>query len=476
MKKIDWKLCKEQNCGIVKDDVYGGFVEHLGRNVYGGVYDPGSPAADEDGFRKDVLELVRNLDMPITRYPGGCYVDFERWEDGIGPERKGRIDPAWYQLEPHTFGLNEFMKWTRKANTKPLMTINVSCRTLIDTLNIYEYCNFPGGTWWSDLRRSHGYEEPWNVKNWCIGNELYGNWEMGQMSAEEYGRIAREHAKTLKKVDPDCRIIVSGMPRDLEWNKTVLDICGRFVDVLSIHDSFRPQKHTDQYLKTVDAFEDDLSAVIRICQGYSAMLNRRISVSVDEWIIWDFNRRMRDGEKWTVGPHLLEQDYNIQESLIAGSLFSLFHRHASDIDIACIAQSVNVIAPIRTEPDGTSWKQTLYYPFELTSRYGRGLSLVPEETGNEDKDLYGSAVFNEERNETALFLINRSGEKVQFSAACPGAAGVADSVTMFSEDLTAVNGPGCDRIHPVPLQTAFDGAVSAELPPYSWSMIRVKLG
>ena len=163
MFEVTWSLKRTDAFGEINKELYGGFVEHLGRNVYGGVYDPASPAADEDGFRKDVMDLIRDLDMPVTRYPGGCYVDLERWEDSVGPNRRSRIDPAWHQLEPNTFGLDEFMKWARKVNTEPLMTINVGNRSLLDTLSLYEYCNFPGGTYWSDQRRANGIEKPYNI-------------------------------------------------------------------------------------------------------------------------------------------------------------------------------------------------------------------------------------------------------------------------------------------------------------------------
>ena len=477
MNSVKWSLSSSNAVGNVSKELYGGFVEHLGRNVYGGVYEPTSPVADEDGFRKDVLELIRELDMPVTRYPGGCYVDLERWEDSVGPNRRSRLDPAWHQLEPNTFGLDEFMKWARKANTEPLMTINVGNRSLLDTLSIYEYCNFPGGTYWSDQRRANGVEKPYNIKNWCIGNELYGSWEMGQMSAAEYGRLAREHGKLLKKLDPNCRIIVSGSPYDMQWNRTVLDLCGKYADVLSLHDAFSHIGNMSEldYLKTVDRFENYLCNTIKECQAYEALSGKKIKISVDEWILWDFERRMDPSEEWTAGMHLLEQDYNILDALVAGSLFSCFHRHADWVDIACIAQSVNVIAPIRTEKDGTSWKQSIYHPFQLTSCYGRGLSLKPEESGNEAAAIYGSAVLNEQENLLTVFVTNRAAEPCNFELEFAGAKALKQSLCMYCSDHKLTNSPTCDELKPQALECSFDGKAQVTLAANSWNMLQLSL-
>ncbi len=478
MKQIKWQLDARRQYGRIAPDIYGGFVEHLGRNVYGGVYDPSAACADSDGFRQDVLELIKNLNMPITRYPGGSYVDCWCWEDGVGKERKAKLDAAWKQLEPNTFGLDEFMRWAAKANTRPLMTVNVAARTVIDTQNLFEYCNFPGGTYWSDQRRANGVEKPYNIKEWCLGNELYGAWEVGEMSAAEYGRIAREHAKLLKKLDPSAVIVVSGKPDDQAWNRTVLDFCGRYVEKLSLHDVFyhAPELDVRGYLGSVDRFDQRLNDSIKTCRAFEAISSRRIGISVDEWIIWDFNTRTRQEEEWTSGMHLLEQDYTILETLIAGSLFSCFHRYADCVDIACIAQSVNVISPIRTEKDGPAWRQSIYFPFELTSRYGRGISLKPEESGNEDNPLYGSAVLNEENGELTLFLTNRSAEMLDFSMEFAGVSRIEDALSMNSADLSVVNSAAADPLQPRPLAAELDNTlVKAQLPALSWNMLRLKV-
>lgn len=471
-KKICWTL--KETLAPVEKNIYGGFVEHLGRNVYGGVYDPGSPTADEDGFRKDVIELIKKLDTPVTRYPGGCFSDLYKWEDMVGSERKAFLDPAWSQLEPAVFGLDEFMKWAEKVETTPMITVNIANRSLIDTAALFEYCNFPGNTYWSDQRRKNGRETPYQIKYWCLGNELYGSWEMGQMSAEKYALCAREHAKVLRNLDPDCQLILCGNPSAPDWDETVLNICGSYCDYLSLHWMFVYKKDTPEqtYLRSPDEFEKAVLKTKDLIENIRSKNSdcRIKGISVDEWIIWDSDRRTRPGEKWTAGMHLLEQDYTIREALITGQIFSIFQRNADILKIACIAQSVNVIAPIRTEPDGTSWTQSIFNPFHYSSRFGRGNALKICESGNEDQDISGSAIENDDGTIT-LFLTNRSENTYSFSL--QGTYQAVDAITLTNDDHDQTNGPdGIDHFQTKAL-TVEDG-IHAELAPYSWSMIRVR--
>lgn len=477
MKNISWHLDESRSFGIVPEDIYGGFVEHLGRNVYGGVWEPGSPAADEEGFRKDVRMLVRELGMPVTRYPGGCFTDLYRWEDGVGPERRAKLDPAWHQLEPNTFGLHEFIRWAEKAGTRPLITVNTANRSVLDTQALYEYCNFPRGTFQSDRRRANGAEKPFGIRDWCLGYELYGSWEIGQMDAAEYGRTVREHAKLLKQLDPDCRLIACGQPDNQDWNRTVLELAGGFIDMLSLHTLFNHGKNADEqdYLKSVDVFETQIIETEKLLHEFELKSGRRVGISADEWIIWNLERGMKPEEEWTCGMHLLEQNYTILDALIAGSLLSCFQRHPGSVKLACIAQSVNVIAPIRTEKDGTSWKQSIFHPFALTSKYGRGLSLKPEETGNESGDLYGSAVLSGTGTELTLFLTNRGSEAIRFSAETDFSGVPAECLTLHHDNHSASNGKDAEVIRPQKLEAEFtEKKLQAALPPFSWNMIRLK--
>ena len=242
MKKAKIIIDKDFQVGKIDRRIYGSFIEHLGRAVYEGIYQPGSPFADEDGFRKDTLELVKELEVPVVRYPGGNFVSGYRWEDGDGPkeDRPKRIELAWHVVETNEVGLNEFSKWAEKAGSDVMMAINLGTRGIQEAMDILEYCNLDKGTHFSELRRSHGVEKPHNIKLWCLGNEMDGPWQIGHKTAEEYGRLANETAKVMKGIDPTIELVACGssngnMPTFGEWEATVLDHCYDSVDYISLH-------------------------------------------------------------------------------------------------------------------------------------------------------------------------------------------------------------------------------------------------
>lgn len=462
--------------GKVSKLIYGGFVEHLGRNVYGGVFDPADPTADEDGFRTDSLNAIRELDTPITRYPGGCFSSSWLWEDGIGKNRPVRLDPAWKQLEPNTFGLDEFMKWARKANTEPMLTLNVGQRTAIDAERMLEYCNFPKGTTLSDQRRANGAEEPYGIRYVCLGNEQYGSWECGQAEPEEYARRARECAKLCRNLDPNLKFILCGNGEDHEWNRKVLEICFDYVDYLSLHFGFYTPYEDERYFASLEKYSAFLDETAQICEQIrlARKSRKKISISVDEWIVWDSDKTPREGEEWTTGMHLLEQNYTMRDVLAIGGLFSLFHNHADTVGIACVAQSFNVIAPIRTEKNGVLWKQGSFYPFYYASHYGRGLAL---RLGGTDTTLRGSVVYQPEMHEFTLFLMNYSHEEIDLSVRIEGfdlSAQPVEAVTIHTEDEKLFNTPEYSPLTPKPLAgIAFaEGRVTGRLALRSWNCIR----
>ncbi len=479
MKQVGISLSPERMIGPVAREVYGGFVEHLGRNVYGGVYAPEDPQADADGFREDVIGLVRELGTPVTRYPGGCYTDGWRWEDGVGPTRPVRLDPAWGQREPNRFGLHEFMRWARKVGTEPVLTLNLSTRGIAEAMDLLEYCNFPGGTELSDRRASNGDPEPFNIRYWCLGNELYGRWEIGHKSAEQYAWLARETAKAMRLLDPAAKFIFCGSPNDMDWNRTVLESCYEYVDFLSLHEVFNIKGGSPgDYLRSVDRFAARIAKAVEVCESVRLLKGsaKRVKISVDEWIVWDFDRRADPAEKWTVGPHLLEQDYTILDTIVTGELLSMFHNLADTVALACIAQSVNVIAPIRTAPGGVSWKQGIFYPFQLASRHGRGTALRVDAAD----ELYASAVWNGEENELALFLVNRNlTDELAVTAELEQMAAleVVEALSMHCADLAAVNTPEQEVLKPqaLPGVVLSGTTLTASLPPLSWNLVRVRL-
>jgi len=500
-------LHKKFTLGRVDPRIFGGFIEHLGRAVYEGIYEPGHPEADANGFRRDVIELVRELDMPITRYPGGNFVSGYHWEDGVGPveKRPARLDLAWKSLEPNTFGTNEFMAWCREANTTPMMAVNLGTCGPEEARDLVEYCNHPGGSYWSDLRREHGCERPHQIKLWCLGNEMDGPWQIGHKSAGEYGRVACEAAKLMKWVDPTIELVVCGsshatMQTFGSWELTVLEHTYEHVEYLSIHTYFgNPHDETPRFLSLADDMDRFIKRVTALCDSVGAkkQSDKKIMLSFDEWNVWFHSHgQEKESKEWTVARPLIEDVYTMEDALVVGSMLITLLNNADRVRIACIAQTVNVIAPIMTRKGGGAWRQTIFFPFSYTSKYGRGTVLrqVLESpvyntefhhcgvmTKLQDIPILTSAtVYNEEAGEIAVFAVNRNLE-----SALPLAIhldgfdieGVIGWMTLHHADLKAVNTEDEERVKPVPMEGAVwkDGTVRAQLPAASWNMIRVKV-
>nr|ACB54691.1 thermostable alpha-L-arabinofuranosidase [Anoxybacillus kestanbolensis] len=409
--------------------IYGSFIEHLGRAVYGGIYEPGHPEADENGFRQDVIELVKALQVPIIRYPGGNFVSGYNWEDGIGPKEKRprRLDLAWKTIETNEVGLNEFIDWAKMVGAEVNMAVNLGTRGIDAARNLVEYCNHPSGSYYSDLRISHGYKEPHKIKTWCLGNEMDGPWQIGHKTAVEYGRIACEAAKVMKWVDPTIELVACGssgrnMPTFAEWEATVLDHTYEHVDYISLHQYFGNRDNdTANYLAMSLEMDDFIRSVVTIADYVKAKKRSKktIYLSFDEWNVWyHSNENDKRVEPWTIAPPLLEDIYNFEDALLVGCMLITLMKHADRVKIACLAQLVNVIAPIMTEKNGPAWKQTIYYPFMHASIYGRGVALHPIVSGPkyDSKDftdvpyLESIAVYNEEKEEVTVFAVNRDME------------------------------------------------------------------
>lgn len=220
--------------------IYGSFIEHLGRAVYGGIYEPGHPSSNSLGFRGDVKSLVKELGVPIIRYPGGNFVSGYNWEDGVGSveQRPKRLELAWRTIEPNEVGTNEFMSWAKEVGSEVMMAVNLGTRGIDAARNLLEYCNHPGGTYWSDLRRNHGVEQPHKIRTWCLGNEMDGPWQIGQKTAVEYGRLAYETGKAMRLIDPDIELVSCGssssaMPTFPEWEAVTLEHTYEVADYVS---------------------------------------------------------------------------------------------------------------------------------------------------------------------------------------------------------------------------------------------------
>lgn len=329
--------------------------------------------------------------MPIVRYPGGNFVSQYRWEDGIGPQkqRPTRLDLAWRTIETNQFGLHEFMKWAAKVGTQANMAVNLGTRGIMTAANLVEYCNFPGGTYWSDLRRQNGQEKPFGIKTWCLGNEMDGPWEIGQKTAYEYGHLANETAKAMRRVDPSLELVACGSssmdnPTFGDWERTVLDQCYDNIDLLSLHRYYGfygddDPNELDNYLgKNVD-LDEFIKGVMAICDAVKAQKRskKRINLSFDEWNVW-YHSNQQDDETapWQKAPHLLEDIYNFEDALLVGSLLITLLKNSDRVKMACLAQLVNVIAPIMTNDNGV-WYQSIFYPFMQVLNLGKGVALTP---------------------------------------------------------------------------------------------------
>ena len=486
--------------GEVDKHIYGSFIEHLGRAVYGGIYQPDSPLSDEQGFRKDVLELIREIDVPIVRYPGGNFVSGYKWEDSVGPkeERPKRTELAWGVIEDNSFGLNEFADWAKKADTEVMMAVNLGTRGIMEAKEVVEYCNHPSGTALSDLRREHGYEKPHEIKTWCLGNEMDGPWQMGQKTAYEYGRIANEASKMMKWVDPEIKTVACGssslmMPTFGAWEAEVLEQCYENVDYMSLHQYYgNRDDNTARFLANSQAFDEFISSVIAICDYVKAKKksDKTIYLSMDEWNVWyHSNEQDQKLPRWCRAPHQLEDIYNMEDALLVGSMLITMLRHCDRVKMACLAQLVNVIAPIMTSDTG-AWRQTIFYPYMYTSRYGRGKALqtivqVPSYDEAEFKNvpyLDSVAVWNEEKEELVLFAVNKNlNESIELSCdlyAFPGYV-PAEHIVLTHEDLKAVNTEEKpDEVKPVHADgdRLENGVLKADCPAKSWNMIVLKKG
>jgi alpha-N-arabinofuranosidase len=369
--------------------VLGAFLEHLGRAVYTGVYQPGSPLADSSGFRSDVVREVKELGVPIVRYPGGNFVSGYNWLDGVGPkpQRPTVLERAWNSMETNQFGTNEFVDWCRLVGSEPLLGMNFGTGSAEMAVAYVEYCNYERGTKWSDLRRSHGYEKPHNVRYWCLGNEMDGPWQIGQMQAREYGRKARDAARQMRVIDGNLQLIACGssgtnMPQYLIWDREVLEECYDQVDGISLHAYYGntpalTRNSTPRYLAMNLDMDRQIREVAAVCDYVQGLRrsSKRLWLSFDEWNVW---YRARSGDavngRRQFAPKLLEEVYNLEDALLVGGFVNTLLRNADRVRVGCLAQLVNVIAPLVTNDTGVL-RQSTVFPYAWALRYARGRVL-----------------------------------------------------------------------------------------------------
>ncbi|MBN2220675.1 MAG: alpha-N-arabinofuranosidase, partial [Vallitaleaceae bacterium] len=499
MNKGKITVNKDFRIGEVDPRLFGSFIEHLGRAVYNGIYEPDHPLADEQGFRKDVLDLVRELQVPIVRYPGGNFVSGYNWMDGVGPKelRPKRTDLAWRMIEPNYVGTNEFADWAKKANTEVMMAVNLGTAGIDEARALVEYCNHPQGAYYSDLRRSHGYEAPHAIKTWCLGNEMDGPWQIGHKTADEYGRLACETAKTMKWVDPSIELVACGssnssMPTFASWEATVLEHTYEQVEYISLHTYYgnRDDDSANFLARSMD-MDYFIRSVISICDYVKAKKKgkKNINLSFDEWNVWyHSNAADQKLEPWSFAPAQLEDIYNFEDALLVGNMLITMLQHADRVKMACLAQLVNVIAPIMTETGGVSWKQTIFYPYLHASIYGRGtvlhtLNASPKYDSKDYTDvpvLDSVTVYDEEKEILTLFAINKDlKDDLEVSSDLRSFEGyqVFEHIEYFHEDLKAGNSAlAPNKVVPATKGDAKiqEGYLQTKLKHTSWNVIRMK--
>jgi alpha-N-arabinofuranosidase len=488
--------------GPIDPRIYGGFVEHMGRCVYTGIYEPGHPTADAQGFRNDVMELVHGLGMPVMRYPGGNFVSQYDWEDGIGPRegRPTRLDLAWKAKEPNEIGVDEYIDWCKEARTEPILAVNLGTRGPKEARDLVEYCNFEGGSAWSDLRSKYGHPQPHGIRTWCLGNEMDGPWQACAKTPTEYGRSAREAAKLMRWVDDSIELIVCGssngrMATFGEWEWEVLNHTYDQVDYLAIHSYFgrgQEDKFRD-YLASPDKMSHFIRKSVALCDALAArkQTDKPLMIAFDEWnVVRSGAGKQKEDDLWTVGRRLAELSYDVADAVVFGGLMATLINHADRVRIGCLAQTVNILAPIMTEPGGPAWRQSIYHPFALTSEHGRGTALQVSHTGDSletssagDIDcLVAAAVWNEEEDLLNLFLINRDPDRIldtTVDLAAFGRVSIREAVSIHSDDPTVTNtAEDPDAVTPISLTDIDhkDGKIRASLPPLSWNMVRVTAG
>lgn len=487
----------------IDDRVYSAFLEHLGRAIYTGIYEPDHPTADKNGMRGDVIDLVRDLNIPYVRYPGGNFVSAYNWEDGIGPRenRPTRLDLAWHTSDSNAVGVHEFMDWCDTVGTKPMLAINLGSRGLDEARNYVEYVNGPLGSYWGDLRKKNGRAEPWNVDLWCLGNEMDGPWQVGHKTAEEYGRLANETAKTLRAFDKKLGLVVCGssnsdMKTYPEWERIVLEHTYDSVDHISLHMYFANRaKNTQNYLALnhkLDRYISTVEGTINLVKA-NKRSKRDVTISFDEWNVWYHSnaqdRAILEGnEGWPHAPRLLEDIYNFEDVLQVGCILNTFIRKSNVVKIACIAQLVNVIAPIMTEPGGAAWRQTIYYPYYFASIFGRGTALnLAVKCPGYDADVADNVPWvdiagthDEEAGTVTFFAVNRHATEeitTEVSLLGFGDMAVSDHHVMTHSALEAVNSL-TNQTNVTPKRgtgaEVKDGTLTLRLKPHSYTMIRLK--
>lgn len=479
------KFFKNLEIGVIDERIHSSFIEHMGRAVYTGIYEPTHEKADEQGFRTDVLEMVKELNVSHIRYPGGNFLSGYSWEDGVGEYRPRRLDLAWLSTEKNEIGIDEFVDWSKKADTQIMGAVNMGTGTPQDAARFLEYTNFPGNTELSDLRIANGHKEPHDIKVWCLGNEMDGPWQICHLDADDYGKKARETAKMMKWIQEDLELVVVGssgadMPTFPEWDRKVLEYTYEHIDYISLHayywnkgneiDFLCSHENLNGFIKTVASTADYVKALKRS--------KKDVYLSIDEWNIWDVDGQGRGN--WHESPRLIEDNYTIIDAVAFGGLVITLLNNCDRVKMACLAQLVNVIAPIMTEPNGNSFKQTIYYPFQYFNKFGNGTVLKTINEFDKMNSIHGesdvvisSSVIDE--NYLTVFAMNSDIEndhKIHFDFKEFHDVNFEKMYTISNDDLYKTNSLDIETNYEPSVSTEF----TDEIKKCSFVVYRFKLG
>ncbi|MGI5176165.1 alpha-N-arabinofuranosidase [Dactylosporangium sp. CA-152071] len=491
------RLRLARRIGIANPRLFGSFVEHLGRGVYGGLFAPDDPSATPEGFRGDVLELVRELGVTVVRYPGGNFVSGYDWRDGVGPRdvRPRRLDLAWKTIEPNIFGTDEFVAWCRHAGVEPMLALNLGLGDTRSALDLLEYANYPGGTTLSDARVANGSPEPHDVRLWCLGNEADGRWQLGHRSAAAYAEHAAVTAAAMRRFDPALELVVVGssherMPTFGAWEREVLTRTIDLVDHLSCHIYFYDEGDRARFLRSsdvLDRFLDDVAATIAHVRA-ATRSERDIRISLDEWNVWNYTSydEIEPHRVFEEAPRILEETYTLADAVVVGTLLQSILRHADVVAVAAMAQLVNVIGPIRAEPGRPAWRQTTFHPFAAVARSAGHtvLDTLPDTLLDTAADATGGA------DATCVVTVSPGGDHALVHLANRSTSTVTDialdlrelaprvvehAELLWAPDPTATNtADDPDAVVPRPLDTRLDdGTLALRLPPVSWATVRI---
>ncbi len=483
------KIDTERTIGDIDPKLYGNFIEHLGRCIYGGVFDEKSSLSDANGFRRDVLDAAKKLDVTLLRWPGGNFSSNYHWRDGIGPrdQRPSRLEMAWGTVESNRFGTHEFLNYAEKLGAEPYICANLGTGSWEEAQQWVEYCNSGEDTAMTRLRKQNGRADPWKVTYWGLGNEMDGPWQMGHRSAEDYGKFALEAAKLMKWTDPNIKLIAAGSSNFSAgsdwtgWNRTVLEFLKNHADYVSLHIYVgNPQNDYADFV----ASSLELASRLKTAEGIidaalSGVRNRKIYIAWDEWNVW--YRARGDGQR---GRRILEEQYNLEDALVVATFLNAFVNHAHIVKIANMAQLVNVIAPIFANENGL-FLQTIYYPLQLFANNTKGKALElfvdsPKYSSRRFDDVpYLDASAGYDNGSLVVNVVNRHRDQAietEFELEDKHFSGGVEAIEVNGPDIKAANTFEGAPVKPLQRSAVGQGkTLQYSFPPHSFTMIRAKL-